>query len=218
MSKVIKYLSFVFILLGSNASAQVLINEINIDNAGNNSYIEIYNYSAVAVDLTGYVLDIDISVGGGFNFVLPAITLAPDSMVVVAETPAVGDINIGQPIPWNTANDLSVALKDPLGNTVDFVAHGTTVFSAPAGVTFTPAPLNSALVGTNTVTYQKGGVTNVGGAFVAVDWLAAPATRNLPNLNQPVFLVTVPTLSEWALFLLIALLSIVGIKQTSCKF
>jgi len=168
-----------------NAQAVIIINEVNI---GTSDYFELYNFGASSVDLGGYIANIRDSGFGSFDFTLPSVTIAANSaVVVVAESPQAGEINAGQNIPWFHTRNLSLTLRDAANNIVDFWAHGSALFGAPAGATFSPSPLSLITTNTDATTYQRTAVSNSGLNFFASDWTSAPASRNQPNANQVTF-------------------------------
>ena len=110
--------------------------------------------------------------------------LPGSTVVVVAESPQPGEIGTGGNISFFYNRNLSLTLRDDVGAVIDFWAHGSSLFGAPAGVSFSPAPLQLILNDTNSITYQRSEVTSQGLAFFAADWVSAPASRNAINSPQ----------------------------------
>jgi len=111
-------------------TAQVIVPEIviteimyNPPESGNDSleFIELYNNGADAIDLTGFIFS------KGVDFIFPAITILPESYVLVSINSAAMLSTFGVTAEQWTSGALSnsgeeLELQDALGNVVDYVS------------------------------------------------------------------------------------------------
>lgn len=176
-------LTILLVLLTQSVQSSVIINEVNI---GNDDYFELFNYSTTDISLAGYsALIRDENGGDNFDLDLSGIFLSANSGVtIVAEDPQGGEFDAGQNISWIYSRNLSLSILDNSNSVVDFWAHGSTLFGAEAGVTFSPTPLSLLTDNTNLITYQRIDVTTSGLNFYASDWSIDVASRGQENINQ----------------------------------
>lgn len=149
---------------------------------GQPDYLALRNLGTTPIDLAGFELamtgiDPDIPVSYTFG---TGTTLAGGQTIYVFEWnsgTAPDDINTGDNIPfYDDLESNSVALYDPTGNLLDFVAIGDAIVGLPKGAQVTllawPAGFDSS-----TDSFQRVGHLGKCPSFVASDWAAKPLTR-----------------------------------------
>jgi len=128
--------------VSDTGSSQVVINELELWERYNvGAGIELYNKGNKAVDLTNWVLEMN-GVSGRIIYTIPSgVILPPQSYLVLLESSGINTstrLFIGQDIDWEVAVGAGgfCALKDDLGNGVDFVRYGNSSEPPPSGTSW----------------------------------------------------------------------------------
>lgn len=111
----------------------VVINELDL---GDLDWIELYNRSAHAYDLTSWRIEWrDTHLGWG-SFTLPPVVLLPHEYLMIREGPGTdrpGELYTEGEIRWYEERGGSCALLNAAGQGVDFVRWGNSTVSPPSG-------------------------------------------------------------------------------------
>ncbi len=124
--------------VSDTGSSQVVINELELWKRYNvGAGVELYNKGDKAVDLTNWVLEMN-GISGRIIYTIPSAILPPKSYLVVLENSGINTstrLFIGQDIDWEVVSGGGgfCALKNNLGNGVDFVRFGNSFEPPPAG-------------------------------------------------------------------------------------
>ena len=124
--------------VSDTGSSSIVINELELWERYNvGAGIELYNKGNKAVDLTNWVLEMN-GIDGRIIYTIPTVILPPKSYLVILESSGINTstrLFIGQDIDWEVAVGAGgfCALKDDLGNGVDFVRYGNSTEPPPSG-------------------------------------------------------------------------------------
>lgn len=126
--------------VSDTGSSQVVINELELWERYNvGAGIELYNKGNKGVDLTNWVLEMN-GVQGRIIYTIPSgVVLAPQEYLVLLESSGINTsrrLFIGQDIAWIYFGGGFCALKNNLGNGVDFVRYGNSFELPPAGTSW----------------------------------------------------------------------------------
>jgi hypothetical protein len=114
-------------------------------------YIELFNGSDSAVDLSSWAIQWTAD-GGSGNYTIGALTIDPGQSIVFYESSGSDNANsvfMASPINWTDA--IAVTLRDDGDNPVDFVRTGTSVVAPPSGTTWTGANPDNPSSGSSTM-------------------------------------------------------------------
>ncbi|MCA9671925.1 MAG: lamin tail domain-containing protein [Myxococcales bacterium] len=162
-------------------TTKLVINEVAVGAA---DYVVIFNLGGVTVDLQGYTLyyaagTLTNVVRGAFRFPSSRTIVPGQAVYVFEESKGAGaDVNTGAPMPFESKSDSAVALFDPQGNLVDYVAIGSQEIMRPQGATFAPQPVTiNLLFEPETESYQRSAYAGRCPDFFRDDWLTKSITR-----------------------------------------
>ncbi len=126
--------------VSDTGSSQIVINELELWERYNvGAGIELYNKGNKAADLSSWVLEMN-GVSGRIIYTIPSgVILPPQSYLVLLESSGINTsrrLFIGQDIAWIYFGGGFCALKDDLGNGVDFVRYGNSSEPPPSGTSW----------------------------------------------------------------------------------
>lgn len=132
----------------ASGAGHLVINEVD---PGISDWVEIFNGTGSAVNMTGMRLIFDPG-GTSSIYTFPSFTLVAGAAVEVHESSSGGTAPIllymGFNVAWNPNQDGYVALLDSVGSGVDFVRFGGSTATPPAGTAWiAPNPPNPAAAG-----------------------------------------------------------------------
>lgn len=131
--------------VSDTGQSEIVINELELWERYNvGAGIELYNKGTQAMDLIGWTVEVN-GIDGLISYTLPSAVLAPDNYLVLLESAGINTSSrlfIGEDIGWITGGSGFCALKDDLGNGIDFVRFGTSTQVPPSGTFWTgPNPV-----------------------------------------------------------------------------
>ncbi|MCB2156762.1 lamin tail domain-containing protein [bacterium] len=108
------------------AAADIVINEVFV---GDSDWVELYNGTGAAVDISGWSLRVTDQAGvTTYYFIPPGTTIADGAYLVLSDdgmftpqVPPAGELAVGFNIPWDESRGGAVALLDLFGVGVDYV-------------------------------------------------------------------------------------------------
>jgi hypothetical protein len=121
-----------FLLLQGSSTAPVVINEFAYDDTSTDTieYVELYNRSGAAVDISGWVLDAADLIGANLVYTVPAATILPAGGFYVFGSALVPNVNqiLLASNNWENDNE-SLTLRDSTSAIVD-----TLIYEANKGI------------------------------------------------------------------------------------
>jgi hypothetical protein len=145
---------------------------------GQPDYLAVTNKGTSSVDLKGYRLEltgIDLEL---YTFQAGQIVSAGKTLYVFEHaTGAAGDLSIGANIPfYDSADANAVALWDPAGYLIDYVAIGDAVIGLPYGASAAAIPWPASF-DPKAESFQRTATAGACPSFKASDWSVKPITR-----------------------------------------